>query len=636
MTRISKTRRLITRLSLSVFSGLERKKIKTRKPYHLRTALSLTFLVVATVLFFHLPQAQASFNENMLIDAKGVGLANNVISDTSGIMSIYWNPGGLSLMGEGTYLTIGFSSGLMTIGGKFERDPNFDPYRDAQGNDRKDPVWGKTSETSTGQMYVPVLDTTLPALGGPIPFGISHRSPGSKWTFGYSIYMPFVGGWKFEDDDPAWYNNGSTVLSHLNYAAPSVSYRVNDKLSVGATFAAGQSVMMLEMQPRSPNELTNITKILGEATQGMANPVFDLTIPLPLFGGGFGPYDSIADVELNVRDDFSPSYTLGALYEPFQWVSLGLTYHSAVKSKMTGDFSFKYSKDWQNMVSWCGSTAIMQIVSMIFDLPYETTPEQKGSVSMELNYPQMVDFGITVKPLKRFALTGTLHWADWSSVSKNEIKFDQKIQLLQLAKYMGYTGGDRTLNVDRKFEDTLNWGVGGTYQALDWLQLRVGYEHRKSSAVQRYADLQLTLPTLYYVGAGVGIKGAGTGIKMIKDVDIDIGLGYMWNKKQKLPANYSENFNLDELGVGFNKPYVGNSYEPKMTAILGSLQATMPLEVITGLLSDGMDLLRPSKRHAKQDAKVMKLKGPVDSSASMIDNLRYKDKYFFIEDSDFM
>lgn len=636
MTRISKTRRLITCLSLSVFSGLERGKIKTRKPYHLRTALSLTFLVVTACLFFHVPHAHASFNENMLIDAKGVGLANNVISDTSGIMSIHWNPGGLSLMGEGTYLTIGFSSGYMTVGGKFERDPNFEPYHDAQGNDRKDDVWGKTSETSTGQMYVPILDTTLPALGGPIPFGISHRSPGSKWTFGFSIYMPFVGGWEFDDDDPAWYNGGSLVLSHLNYAAPAVSYRINDKLSIGATFAAGQSVMKMEMEPRAPNELTNITKVLGEATQGMSNPVFDLTIPLPLFGGGFGPYDSIANVELNVRDDFSPSYTLGALYEPLEWVSFGLTYHSAIKSKMTGDFSFQYSKDWQNMVSWCGSTAIMQIVSMIFDLPYETTPEQKGSVSMELNFPQMVDFGITLKPMKKIALTGTLHWSDWSSVAENQIKFDQKIQLLQLAKYMGYTGGDRALNVDRKMEDTLNWGVGGSYQALDWLQLRVGYEYRKSSAVQRYADLQMALPTLYYVGAGMGIKGAGTGIKLLKDMDIDIGLGYMWSKKEKLPANYSENFNLEQLGVGFNKPYVGNSYEPEMTAILGSVQATMPLEVITGLLLDGLDLLRPSKRHAKSDAKVVKLKGPVDSSAGIINNMRYKNNYFFIEDSDFM
>lgn len=634
MTRILKIKSAMACLSLSEFFGLRVKKFKTRKLCDLRTALTLVFVAVAANLFLLLPQAQAAFNENMLIDAKGLGMANNVISDTSGIMSIHWNPGGLSLMGEGTYLTIGFSTGYMTIGGDFEKDPDFEPYHDAQGNERKDPVWGKSSETSTGQMYVPVLDTTLPAMGGPIPFGISHRSPGSKWTFGFSIYMPFVGGWEFDDDDPAWYNNGSTVLSHLNYAAPSVSYRVNDKLSVGATFAAGQSVMKLEMSPRAPNELTNITKILGEATQGMSNPVFDLTIPLPLFGGGFGPYDVIGDVELNVRDDFSPSYTLGALYEPLDWLSFGLTYHSAVESHMTGDFSFKYGKQWQDMTAWCGSTAIMQVVSMIFDLPYETTSEQKGSVSMDLKYPQMVDFGITVRPLKKFALTGTLHWADWSSVSKNEIKFDQKIQLLQLAKYMGYTGGSNQLNVDRKFEDTLNWGVGGTFQALDWLQLRVGYEYRESSANPRYADLQLTLPTMYYVGAGLGIKGAGTGIKMIKDVDIDLGLGYMWNKKRKIPGNYSENFNLDELGVGLNKPYVGNSYEPKMTAILASLQATMPLEVITGLLVDTADYLLPSKWHSKKDPKVVDLKAPVDSSAGLINNMRFKNKYYFIEDSE--
>ena len=85
MTRISKTRRLITRLSLFAFSGLERKKYKTGRPYHLHTALSMTLLALTASLIFHLPQARAAFNENMLIDAKGVGLANNVISDTSGI-----------------------------------------------------------------------------------------------------------------------------------------------------------------------------------------------------------------------------------------------------------------------------------------------------------------------------------------------------------------------------------------------------------------------------------------------------------------------------------------------------------------------------------------------------------------------
>jgi len=51
-----------------------------------------------------------------------------------------------------------------------------------------------------------------------------------------------------------------------------------------------------------------------------------------------------------------------------------------------------------------------------------------GTVSTTLEFPQIVNFGLKLKPTKRLSLLGELHWAEWSAVKENDLKFDQKIQ----------------------------------------------------------------------------------------------------------------------------------------------------------------------------------------------------------------
>jgi long-subunit fatty acid transport protein len=319
------------------------------------------------------------------------------------------------------------------------------------------------------------------------------------------------------------------------------------------------------------------------------------------------------------------------LWDPFDWITLGVSYQSEIKSHLSGNFNFKYTDKWQNMVAWEGSTPIMQIASMVFDLPYERTAEQTGTVTMDMVFPQIVNFGIKLKPVKRLSLLGDLHWANWSTVKEYKIMFDQKIQLLQLAKFMGYNGGAYNLILARDFKDTTNWGVGIEYQALDWLALRAGYENRVSSAVDKCYDL-LSLPTLDYYGAGLGIKWK-------KDIDIDLAFGYMVNNSYKISNGTSVNMNSTQLGAGANVPYRGLNYVQEMSVYLGAVKVTMPLDVATGVLYKGIDLVTPSKWHAapapaKGSMKAVETGKTVDSSSKIINNLRIEEKNFYIEDSE--
>jgi len=182
---------------------------------------------------------------------------------------------------------------------------------------------------------------------------------------------------------------------------------------------------------------------------------------------------------------------LGVLWEPYDWLGFGANYYSAVKAHLTGNYTWSYSKNFYNQVAWSGSTAIMQIVSMIFDLPYQPTSQQSGTVTTDLEWPQMANFGIKLKPVKRLSLMADLHWSDWSSTQETNLVFDQKIQLLQLLKFMGYTGGAYNVILKRDMKDTWDWSVGAELQTLDWLNLRIGYE--KTSSVYPISILRFTI-----------------------------------------------------------------------------------------------------------------------------------------------
>jgi len=655
MKKILELKMFIAHLPLSVFLCFRVKRFNLPGLSHLRIMLCFVIcMVMAASQFLNPPKAEGAFAEQLAVDTRAISLANNVTADPPGIASIHYNPAGLSLLSDGTLISMGVTLPFICKKTILNKDPNYEGFHDLNGNLIKDPLWGTQDgpdrlsgnswsgthgSNTSGRMYIPVLDTTLDFLVAPTTLGLSHRNPGSKWTFGYGIYVPFGGGWVGKDeDDPTRWDGQSLYLQHLIYASPSVSYQVNKTLSVGASFGLGASAMGVGTDVRAPNALVNVTKTLGDATQGMGNMLFDLTVPMPLFGGGLGPYDKVGNLSLSVHDDFSSSYNLGVLWGPFDWLSFGISYQSAIKTHLSGKYQLTYSEQWQNMVGWCGSSALMQIVSMALDLPYQRAAEQTGTITTDLEWPQIVNLGIKLKPIRRLSILADLHWAQWSSFEQDYFVFDQKIQLLQFAKYMGYNGGDSVLVLKRDLKDTWTWGVGAEYQTLDWLTLRAGYENRVASTQDIYYDAMYAIPTTDYYSAGFGIKGSGLGIKMLKDIDIDLAVGYMINKSYKISNNTSSNLNSTVLGSGIMIPYAGMNYEEEWAVYIGSVKATMPLDVVTTVVSKGIDLLSPfgSKKSASANANLRTTENvTVDSPSPMaIDNLRVEGQSYYIENSD--
>jgi len=417
------------------------------------------------------------------------------------------------------------------------------------------------------KMYIPFYGT-LNFLLSPT-LGFSHRKPGSKWTFAWGTYAPIAIGIVHGDyDDPARFGGKSVYQQHLIYAAPTVSYKVSSSLSLGVSVGLGQTAMGAEVDMRDPNDLVALTRVLGNATEGLEIPILsELTLPPPWFGGGVGPYDQVASMELSLRDDFSPSYNLGLLWQPKDWFSFGLCYHSAIKVDFRGDYRFDYTDVWQRMVHWFGTSPLLVNVAGMLDLPMHEVPSQSGRATSQMTFPQMLQFGIMVKPVKRLKFLCDLHWADWSVVDQDKIAFDQDIQLLRVVKLLGYTGGDNTLIIKRNFRDTWTWSVGMEYQLFDWLALRAGYEHRTSSVKDHYFDLLYSIPDLNYYGGGFGIK-------VNKNLQIDVGFAYLINKSYKVPDNGSVNLNSTDFTKPVYNPYAGLDVDVKTVSYIAAITIT--------------------------------------------------------------
>jgi len=304
-----------------------------------------------------------------------MSLGNAVTASPLGPMAIHYNPAGLSKVKDGftvsksaifidddtrVHLTPdpGFSILNDTWGTNAEPDPD-DPYGSySQG---PDPLAGTTAKAQSA-VYVPFLDKTTTQMIHSTT-GIAYHKPGSPYTLAFGIYEPFSFGVRHEQiDNPLRYAAQESIINHLIYAAPSVSFAITNELSLGASLGFGQTYRGLYWHIRYPNEILALTRVLGDATStgdssGQAADFFINTenqedLSRPYFGGGIGPYDTTAAIKMELTDNYSPSINFGLLYEPLNWLSFGIVYQSSIKATLLGKYSLKYSDQMRKYIDW--------------------------------------------------------------------------------------------------------------------------------------------------------------------------------------------------------------------------------------------------------------------------------------------
>jgi long-chain fatty acid transport protein len=241
-----------------------------------------------------------------------------------------------------------------------------------------------------------------------------------EMKFGLAVNTPFGLATKYDDNWVGRYHAVESDVITININ-PSISYQVNDALSVGA----GISVQYIDVTLTSAIDFGAICyAALGSA-------------PCTTLGVAPQQTDGFADL---TGDDISYGWNLGALYQLSTATRVGVAYRSQIKQDVTGNADFTVP----------GAAAFATASGRFVDTGLSASVKLPDSLSMSA-YHKYDD---------KLAVMGDITWTGWSAFEELRIVYDNTAQPDSVTT--------------ENWNNTLRYSLGVNYQMDDKLMLRGG------------------------------------------------------------------------------------------------------------------------------------------------------------------
>lgn len=277
-------------------------------------------------------------------------------------------------------------------------------------------------------------DGVLPSLGGYYVHSYSDRL-----KMGVSLLSYFGLGIDYGDDWVGRYRvEKSTFLTTT--LSPSIAYKVNDWLSVGA---------MINIVGAYFSSQTAINNILGQYGDGQLKfKNWDIG-----FGGG-----------------------VGVMIEPTKCTRLGVVYYSPV------NLSFKDTPSFDGLGP--GLRTILGGLGLL-----------NSSLSLDFTIPQWLMLSGYQQITDEFALMANFGWQNWSAFGNTDISLQvgppQRINL------------SRSVTANLHMKDTYHYAIGGQYRiSKSWL-LSAGFAYDTSPMSEEFRSPSLPLDRTFRYACGI-------------------------------------------------------------------------------------------------------------------------------------
>lgn len=251
--------------------------------------------------------------------------------------------------------------------------------------------------------------------------------------FGIGLQSAF--GLKTEYDN-GWVGRYQALKSELQTfnLNPTLSYAVNDKLSLGIGVSAQYAKVELT---RAIDFGTVCAGALGVAR---CAPI------------GFLPQSKDGKVTLDGKD-WAYGFNLGALYMPTPTTRFGLSYRSRIRHDVSGG-SARFDKP-------AGLPGPLAAAAAFAD----------NDVSAQLNLPETVNLSAYTELNDKWAMLGDINWTRWSRFDELRVKF---------------SNGSADSVVREEWRDTTRFGVGVNYRYNDAWLLRGGLSYERSPVKDQF------------------------------------------------------------------------------------------------------------------------------------------------------
>jgi long-chain fatty acid transport protein len=262
-----------------------------------------------------------------------------------------------------------------------------------------------------------------------IPNGYASWALNKDLYLGIGVGAPF--GLKTEYKDP-WLGAAQSEMFEVQTLNinPSVAWRVNDKVSLGA----GLNWQLLKAE------------YLRKAAVNTVGA-------------------SHVDVKMKLEDS-AWGWNLGALFTLSPSTKVGISYRSRIKYDTDGDVKLKDDGSGLGAATAAGLIAA----------------GRQSDVKASLTLPDTFIMSVTQKLSDRWEMLGDVSWTGWSSIPKVDIM-----------RTSGILNGQNAQTLDTDFQDTWRVALGATYKYNDAWKLKYGIAYDQTP-VKRAETRLTSLP----------------------------------------------------------------------------------------------------------------------------------------------
>lgn len=354
-------------------------------------AVSIPF-AGAAALFASGPVTAGGFALNEM-SAASVGNAHAGTAAAEDLSTIYFNPAGLMLHK---------GQGFMVAGSALRPSAEF--------TNTGSTVAGGDGGDAGSWALVPAMYYAMD-LSPNLRFGIGVQAP-------FGLTTEYDEGWAGR------YQALKSDMLTLNIN-PSIAYRVNDMVSVGA----GVSAQYVDVELSQAIDFGSIcVERIGAACAGL----------------GLTPQGSDGKARIK-GDDWGFGYNLGIMFTPRQDLRFGIAYRSKISHKLSGDARFDRP------------AALPAPLAAAF-------ADTGARASVDL--PESVSVGGYAELTPRWAVMGDVTWMRWSRFEELRIRFDNPLQADSVTP--------------ENWDDTVRISAGVTYRYNDAWKLRTGVAYDES------------------------------------------------------------------------------------------------------------------------------------------------------------
>ncbi len=455
--------------------------------------------------------------------ARQTGMANVGVAMKLGSESIYFNPAATAFQSSKFDISVG-ATGIFAFA-------------------------TATNMPSVDNGYKSTLsEHTDNKMSTPIHAYINYK-PTERLALGVGFYTPDGSGTNWGDN---W--SGAHLIQKINLAAytiqPTVSYRIADRLSIGAglMIAWGKFDLSRSLLP------------VGAGNQTLAGGLTTVSTILPQVGpvAGLTPEQiaqyqavaqsgaqyfannlqdrSIVSAKLEGTSNVAVGVNAGLLWDVTDQWSLAMSWRSRMNMKAdAGTAQLNYaSAEAQQYLAF-----LNQMLTAAGSAPAIPALDQ-GTFHTELPLPSTITWGVSFRPNERWEMGFDLQWIGWSAYKDLNVSFNQK----EL--------GIEDIYSIKNYSNSIAARFGAEYKGHDWLTPRVGIYFDESPVDSNYLNPET--PSMSKITYSVGLS-----FQLSKHAALDVSYCYVSSADPERTGSYPI-YDGDQIVDVFTRNYKLNAH----------------------------------------------------------------------------